>query len=431
MEALSQTTMSWGWIEEGGAGVRIVVVGAGFAGLMAAWQLRQSGHEVVVLEARHRVGGRVWSDEIEAGNAETRIERGAEFILGGYDLMTSLMDQFGLALAPMGMSYYVREPRGVDTTHEAVAVAAGVVSAAAAEVSHHSSLADLLDELERSGAADGPALAAFRSRLEVTNACPAERLSAAAAADVALAFEPQPSFRVAGGNQRVATELSSRLGDDVRLGEVVHSVSWDDKSCHVLTETGDMEADAVVVATPMAVTRELNFDPPLPTWKLDVWGRAGVGQAAKLHVPFVRNASATPGSAVQDVPERFWTWTATDETGGVQPMVHCFSGSGPALAALEVEAGPRTWAERVASMRDDLSLDVERAVVTTWADEPFSREAYTAITVETGSDDDALLQRPVGPLHFAGEHTAGDWAGLMEGALRSGVRAADEVLALP
>ncbi len=429
MATLWQTTMVQGWIEEGGADVRVVVVGAGFAGLMAAWRLQESGHEVVVLEARDRVGGRVWSYEIEAGNPQTRIERGAEFILSGYDLMESLMDDFGLALAPMGMSYYVREPRGVDTTHPAVAEAAGVVSAAAAEAPRSSSLADLLNELERSGAADANALAAFRSRLEVTNACSAEWLSAAAAADVALAFEPRPSYRVAGGNQRVAIELSRRLGDVVRLGEVARSINWDEGSCRVVTDTGELVADVVVLATPMAVTRELEFDPPLPQWKRDAWGRAGVGQAAKLHIPFVRSASPAAWSAVQNVPERFWTWTATDETGGVQPMVHCFSGSGPALEALQVEAGPRTWAEHVASTRDDLPLDVERAVVTTWADEPFSREAYTAITVETGADDDALLQRSVGTLHFAGEHTAGDWAGLMEGALRSGARAADEVLA--
>ena len=418
-------------IEEGGVVMKVVVVGAGFAGLMAAWRLQEAGHEVVVLEARDRVGGRVWSYEIEPGNPQTRIERGAEFILSGYDLMESVMEQFGLVLAPMGMSYYVREPRGVDTTHEAVAAAAGVVSAAAATAPHDSSLAELLDELDRSGAADSNALAAFRSRLEVTNACSAEQLSAAAAADVALAFEAKPSYRVAGGNQRVATELSGRLGGVVRLGEVVRGISWDEQRCRVVTDSGEAEADVVVLATPMAVTRELEFDPPLPQWKLDAWGRAGVGQAAKLHIPFLESAPQTVWSAVQNVPERFWTWTATDESGDVQPMVHCFSGSGPALDRLQVEAGARTWAGRVASMRDDLPLDVERAVVTTWADEPFSREAYTAITVETGKDDDELVQRPVGPLYFAGEHTAGDWAGLMEGALRSGARAADEVLVRP
>ena len=407
----------------------IVVVGAGFAGLMAAWRLQQSGHDVVVLEARDRVGGRVWSQELVPGDPRTVIERGAEFVLTGYDLMRTVMDECGLALAPMGMSYYVREPRGVDTTHEAMALVAIDVAKAAAQAPEGVSLAVVLDDLAASGAVDSSAIEAFRSRIEVTNACPADRLAASSAADLAMAFEANPSFRVSGGNQRVADQLRLRLGSAVRLGEIVRRIAWAEQQCTVFTDTGQLKADVVVLATPMAVTRELEFDPPMPLWKADVWARAGVGQAAKLHVPFVKHAPPAPWSAVQAVPERFWTWTATDGSGDVQPVVHCFSGSGPALDMLQVEAGPKTWTRHVASLREDLRLDEDRAVVTTWADEPFSREAYTAITVDTRSGDDALLCRPVGALHFAGEHTAGDWAGLMEGALRSGARAAEEVMA--
>jgi monoamine oxidase len=112
----------------------------------------------------------------------------------------------------------------------------------------------------------------------------------------------------------------------------------------------------------------------------------------------------------------------------VQPVLHCFAGSEPGLDALKAEAGPRTWAQRAAGLRPDLALDLDRAVVTTWADEPFSLEAYSALTTDWRPGDDELLRRPVGTLHFAGEHTAGDWAGLMEGALRSGARAAQEVV---
>jgi monoamine oxidase len=209
---------------------------------------------------------------------------------------------------------------------------------------------------------------------------------------------------------------------------VVGLISLRDDGCRVVTKTAEVVVDAVVLATPMAVTRELTFDPPLPSWKLDAWARAGLGHAAKLHIPVTLAAAPVTASAVQSVPDRYWTWTAADDSGQVQPVVHCFSGSSSALDELQVEAGPRTWAERVSSLRSDLPIDVERAVITTWAGEPFSREAYTALTVETQVGDDDLLQRPVARLHFAGEHTAGEWAGLMEGALRSGERAAGEII---
>lgn len=407
--------------------MRVVVVGAGFAGLMSAWRVHQAGHEVVVLEARDRVGGRVWSEELVPGDARTVIERGAEFVLDGYDVMRQVMAECGLSLAPMGMSYYVRDPYGVDTTHEAIAGCAAVVAAAAAEVGPGVSLAEVMAGV--ADQVDAAALAAFTSRFEVTSGCTVDRLAAPAAADMTIAFEAKPSYRVDGGNQRVAQELAGRLGDAVRLGEAVQRLAWGEDHVRVVTDTGEIEADCAVVATPMAVTRELHFDPPLPRWKVDAWSRAGLGHCAKLHVPLAGGAELPRWSAVQSVPERFWTWTATDGSGDVQPVVHCFSGSAPALAALQVEAGPRTWAERVRDVRPDLELDPEQAVVTTWSDDPYSREAYTAMTTDWRPEDDEVIQRPVGALHFAGEHTAGDWSGLMEGALRSGVRAADEVLA--
>jgi monoamine oxidase len=86
------------------------VAGAGFAGLLAAYQVAQAGHEVVVLEARDRVGGRVWSQELVPGDPRTVVERGAEFVLDGYDLMRALAGEFGLQLAEMAMSYYALDP---------------------------------------------------------------------------------------------------------------------------------------------------------------------------------------------------------------------------------------------------------------------------------------------------------------------------------
>ena len=403
--------------------MRIGVVGAGFAGLMAATRLRAAGHDVVVLEARDRVGGRVWSELLDPDRPDTRIERGAEFVLDGYTTMRSVAADLGLGFFDMTMSYYVREPRGGAPTSVAeIAACAAVVAAAGQRAPWGTPLSKLLVDVESS--VDSAALAAFVSRVAVTNGSSETRLSAGAVADVALAFEPKPSHRVAGGNQSIAVGLARRLGNAVRLGTPVVSVQWDSGQVRLGTDVDELVVDAAVLAAPLAVTRELVFDPPLPSWKCQVWERAGIGHAAKLHVPL---ESAPRAGAVQSVPERFWTWTSTDEFQRVQPVLHCFSGSGQALSRLQVEAGPRTWADRVQALRPELALDLDRAVVTTWTDDPWSREAYTALTVEVERDDDELLRRPVGAVHFAGEHTAGDWAGLMEGALRSGERVATEL----
>ena len=407
--------------------MRVVVIGAGFAGLMAADRVRRSGYDVVVLEARDRVGGRVWSQELIPGDPRTVIERGAEFVLDGYDVMRAVLTDLGLELAGTTMSYYEREPRGGDpATAQEVARCAEVVSAAAATAPPGRSLAEAASVWAGSPAA----LAAFVSRVSVTNGTGPEFLSAASVAGIASDFTRRPSWRVAGGNQRLADGLAARLGQAVRLSCPARSIEHGPDRVRVVTDGGEVTGDAVIVAVPMAVLRGLRFSPSLPAGHLAAWSRAGLGHNAKLHVPL---AAPAPPSAVQSVPERFWTWTATDGSGTVQPVLHVFGGTRGGLAALGAVAGSdggaATWAGRVAALRPELTLDLGRALLTTWNDDPWAGESYTALTTDVAPGDDEVIAASVGRVHFAGEHTAGDWAGLMEGALRSGVRAASEVLA--
>jgi monoamine oxidase len=402
--------------------LRVVVVGAGFGGLLAAYRIAQAGHEVVVLEARDRVGGRVWSQELTSGDPRSVVERGGEFVLDGYDVMGTVVAELGLELADMTMSYYEREPRGAaPATHQEVARCAAVVAGAAASAPAGTSLAEVVSRWHGSPAA----LAAYVSRVEVTNGVDAGVLAAAAVTDVTAGFARRPCWRVAGGNQRVARGLAGRLGTSVWLGCPVRSVEHDHQGVRVLTGDGEVAGDAVIVAVPMAVLRDLPFSPAFPGSRREAWRRAGLAHNAKLHVPLTRPAAT---SAVQSVPERFWTWTATDASGQVQPVVHAFGGTRAGLAALAVADGPARWASRVAALRPELPMDVDRALLTTWNDDPWAGESYSALTVEVADGDDELIAAPLGRVHIAGEHTAGAWSGLMEGALRSGLRAADEIL---
>jgi monoamine oxidase len=403
--------------------VRVVVAGAGFAGLMAADLIARAGHEVVVLEARDRVGGRVWSQELVPGDPRTIVERGAEFVLDGYDHLRAVAGELGLRLADMTMSYYEREPRGgAATTHRDMAECAEVVARAAARARPGTSLAEVAG---RSWPGAEGALAAYLSRVEVTNGAAAGALAAAAATDATAGFARRPCWRVAGGNQLVAEGLAARLGASVWLRTPVRAVGQDRDGVQVRTDEGEVRGDAAILAVPMAVLRLLPMEPPVPPGHRAAWRRAGLAHNAKLHMPLTRPAAA---GAVQSVPDRFWTWTATDGSGEVQPVLHAFGGTEAGLAALAVAEGPAAWAARAAALRPELSLDVSRALLTTWNDDPWAGESYSALTVTVADGDDDVVAAPAGRVHFAGEHTAGPWAGLMEGALRSGARAAREVL---
>jgi monoamine oxidase len=396
--------------------MRAVVVGAGFAGLAAADALARAGVEVVVLEARDRVGGRVCSRELPNGAV---VELGAEFILPGNDVLLGYVERFGLGLWDKGMRYGDREPRGVPVDRKGVVRAAQRVVAALDDPERASASAgDLLDALD----VDAAAREAIRARCEVSTGNTADVVEAAALAHVAAqSDEPCPS--VAGGNQRVALALAAELGAAVRLRAPVERIAWGEEGVRVRAAGSEVAADACVVAVPASVAGWIAFDPPLPAAAASALAGVVYGHAAKLFVPLQRPAAP---SAVLSVPERYWTWTATGAGGEMQPVVNVFAGSAPALEVLAVAEGPAVWLESIARLRPDLALDPADALLSTWDDDPWVSAAYSTRT-PAGSTGDALAE-PVGPLVFCGEHTAGEHAALMEGALRSGLRAADQVV---
>ncbi len=415
----------------------VLVVGAGLAGLAAAVRMTDAGLNVTVLEARDRVGGRVWSDRLRRvsssggrhaeidpristlGATEMVIERGAEFVLDGYDVMRKWLDRFGLTLAETGMSYYVREPRGVDgVSVDGMAKGARILAGMARHPGD--SVADLLTRAPLS-----PDVAeAIRSRLEVSSAYVAVDLNPEVIDHIA-SLEPLPSWRVAQGNQSLPLAMAEHLGERIHLNSAVTAIHWDHQGVVVVTGEGEWRANHAVVTVPLPILLDLPLDPPLPDEVRDALGRQAMGVAAKCHVPL---EAAAPTSAVLSVPERMWCWTAEGGDGLVAPVLNSFAGTLQAVTALSDTSG-RRWAARLAELRPDLQLRPLDAVITTWHDDPWARGAYSAPTVRTTSDDPSSMARPCGPVHFAGEHTAGEWSGLMEGALRSGVRAADEVVA--
>jgi monoamine oxidase len=391
--------------------MRAVVVGAGLAGLVAADELARGGAEVVVLEARSRVGGRVWSQTLPNGAV---VEMGAEYVLPGNTAVLELVDRFGLGLWDKGMRYGRRDPRGgIGTTHEELAAAMETVEAELAAGTHGDASAEgFLDSIDIPVGAREAILA----RVEISCASTADRVAAADLTGVAH-IDDEPSPSIAGGNQRLPLALAGELGAAVHLDDAVTSIRWDE-SVRVSSRSGEVEADVCVVAVPAAVLDRIAFEPALPEPVRRALKLVEYGHAAKLFVPLRVPA---PPSAVMNVSERYWAWTATGDGDEPQPVVSAFAGSAPALERLDVDAGPSRWLDSLERLRGDLELDPNGAVLSTWDDDPWVRAAYSTTPPP---EVEAATQTLSGPLAFAGEHTAGDHHGLMEGAIRSGRRAA-------
>lgn len=391
-------------------GRRAVVVGAGFAGLAAAEALANEGAEVTVFEARDRVGGRVHSGRLENGAV---VELGAEFVLPGYEVLREITARLGLELFEKGTLYGDREPLdGPPVTREDL-----VAAAAALRDPGDGSIASALERLVGSKGAR----AAVASRLAVSSGYELDDQDASALAEGAAGFGDFPSHGVVGGNDRIALGLAERLGDAVCTSTVVTRVSWSTEGVIVRAEGDEVDADVCVIATPAPHTLELEWDPPLPRWKQEALAAVRYGQAAKLFLPL---AAPAPPSQTLSVPLRFWTWT---QHGSL--VVSSFAGSPTALAQLDVDRGSERWAEAVRRLRPDLAYADGPPLLSTWHDDPWARGAYSARTLSSPLDDGALA-RPVGAVAFAGEHTAGPWHALMEGALRSGLRAAKDLRVL-
>jgi monoamine oxidase len=397
--------------------VKAIVVGAGFAGLAAADELQRAGVEVAVYEARNRVGGRVHSFPFAGAVAE----RGAEFVLPGNEVVFAAVERLGLALVRKGTRYGDREPKGGEpVTRAEVAAAIARIASQPPDPGARTMAGALASYRLPSGVAE-----AIRARIEVSCAYPADDLAASVLEEGAAAFGAFDTYTVEGGNDRIAREIAARLGDRVHLASPVRRIAWGEREVRLRAGARVAVGDAVVLAVPAPALCAMSFDPPLPPETVAAVRGVRFGHAAKLFVP-LRTPPAQP-SATLSVLERFWCYTQLGSGGEPLPFVAAFAGTPGALEALDVRSGPGRWVAALERLRPDLDLDPAGAEISTWTEDPWARGAYSAASA-TSPIATEILTRPVGPLAFAGEHTAGDWHALMEGALRSGARAAQQVL---
>lgn len=391
----------------------VIVVGAGLAGLHAAWRLHEAGVEVTVLEARDRVGGRTWSHRLPDGAV---VERGGEFIAPDDTVLRGLAAELGLRLVPHGFSFDRRpmpdHAAPTDAELHAFNALLAERTAALAEDAPASTVLPAPSPVERMAL----------HRVETSLSAPLTQASARR-----LFAEPphryDPSARVRGGNQSVALELAQRLGERVVLSTPVVAIHHTAAGATVTgADGGTHRATGVILAVPLPLLTAMELEPRLPDDVHVAASRTGFGDAAKLHIALA-HAPAPGGMAAPDATWWCWTSQAAEDVPEAAPVLSCFAGGTPAAQALTARAA--------LALRPDLvaARDAE-PLFTHWAKEPWTRGSYSVPGVGASAADDEAWTRPWGSVVLAGEHTAGPRAATMNGAAASGARAAEVMLGL-
>ena len=425
----------------------VIVVGGGVAGLAAAGELGRRGFNVTLLEARARLGGRIFT--AHPGGWSGPVELGAEFVHAGNAALWRRIRGHRLACRLVPPRHWLFRDGGIEPIDDVSRQIKQVTKRIAPRRMRHWSFADFMRACGTEFSdADRRVATGF---VEGFQAATTSRMSAAAIADETL--DECDQFRLPRGYDEFVAVLAGEMPPErvsVHCNAVVTRIDWRRHAAEVRVGRETFSAEAVVLTLPLGVwlarspqRGAVTFRPALRR-KQSVLRTIGRGKVirivlrvdgrrwAKLLPPVLR-PSAKSGfgfihSRVKGVP----VWWAMSRA----PVLTGWAG-GPAAARLSHRSESAIRAEALRSLSEvfNVALPELRAAVTGWAthnwtEDPFSRGAYSFIAA--GHEDAAeKLREPVqDTLFFAGEATAdGEEIGTVHGALASGLRAAREVAA--
>ncbi|MFC0533973.1 flavin monoamine oxidase family protein [Phytohabitans kaempferiae] len=428
--------------------VDVVVIGGGLAGLMAARALSASGRSVRVLEARDRVGGRTWTRTAASG---VPIDFGGQWIGPSQERVTALAAELGIETFPTyaagSTQYSILETSQVERADARAAM--DELDRMAAQVPVEAPW-----EADEASAWDGQTLQSWllgRSLDDVSRellrvlmtglfTMEPEELSLLhvityirSAGSLHQLIKVAQENRLTGGAQTLSLRMADELGPDVvRLASPATAIAQDDSCVRVTTDSEVITARRAIVAVPIVLTDRISFEPPLPAARVQLIQRFATGAAVKVHCVY---------------PDAFWRdngWNGRSLTGSGYVSV-TFDNSPPdgskgvLVGFIEADKARQFIGLSDTDRRDavvarfvelfgERAADPDEYLEFEWSEEEWTRGCYSANLAPGGwTRYGPALRRSTGRVHWAGSETSTVWMGYMEGALRSGERAAEEV----
>ncbi len=450
---------------------RVVIIGGGIAGLVAAFELRRQGHEPLVLEAQHRVGGRVKTIRDFAPGLYA--EAGAMRIPRVHDLTLAYCELFGLAMRPfvmgnpntlvfidgkrMTVAQADENPEQLPfnlADHEKGKTWTQLWNEATSEFreQYEQGGQDSLDDLLRSydqysireflqmrgfseGALELYGVMSFRE--SNMNAAVVEQLREI----VGRSFEDMQE--IAGGMDQLPVAFYEQLRPYVRFGAEVTAISQDPDSVtvHYKTASGrfSVRGDYAICAIPFSVLRDIEIlNTPFSREKQKAIRELNYNASTKIlfqtrHRFWEETDGIVGGTTVTDLSVRrvvYPSFSDPDEERGTLLASYTWGQDALRWGAMDAESMVEQALEDVAQIHPEVTTEFELGATQDWYGDPYARGAFALFEPEQQTRLQASIVQPEGRIHFAGEHTS-LYHAWIQGALESGIRAAREIHEAP
>jgi monoamine oxidase len=416
-----------------------VIIGSGLAGLSAAFKLKNAGWDVTILEARNRVGGRVFSHSLPQ-NKDLICELGAEWVGESHERIKALCSDFKIPLQKHQFDDYlmqngkVSRPGDWRFSPEARAAFEKMIAGYEKLTTLQKNRLDRTDwwtHLANIGFTNDDLI--LRDLMDSTDFGESIRHVSAFAA-LAEYAESSPKnemdYKMTGGNSRLVQEFAKRIGEgNIRLGLKVDEINQSRGTVTIKAGSETFKADACVCTAPVASLKKIKFNPPLPTAQAEAAEKLTYARIIKNSVLYDERFWKDENfSMVSDTTSHYY-FHSTQNQPGKQGILTAYAIGDKA----DVLASQDDIRRQIVVTRDLIDFswaapNLARGIASyAWQRDEFTQGAYALYRPGQWFGIRPILARPHGKVLFAGEHIA-DWQGFMEGAIETGEAAADALI---